>query len=41
MGSENTRLVKVDLKNFDELIDLVPDEEGKKYVASNSLRCSG
>ena len=35
MGSENTRLVKVDLKNFDELIDLVPDEEGKHYVASN------
>ena len=31
----NIRLVKVDTKNFRELIDLAPDEEGKNYVAPN------
>ncbi|MBO4837884.1 MAG: GNAT family N-acetyltransferase [Lachnospiraceae bacterium] len=33
--SRNVRLVKADLKNFDALIDLAPDEEGKNFVASN------
>ena len=31
----NIRLVKVDTKNFRELTDLAPDEEGKNYVAPN------
>ena len=33
--SRNIRLEKVNTKNFDDLIDLSPDEEGKEYVASN------
>ena len=33
--AKNVRLVKVDADNFDELIDLAPDKEGKNYVASN------
>ena len=33
--TKNVRLVKVDASNFDDLIDLAPDEEGKNYVASN------
>ena len=32
---KNVRLVKVDTKNFDALIDLEVNEEQKNYVASN------
>ena len=35
MEEKKIRLVKVDTRNFDDLIDLTPDEEGKHYVASN------
>ena len=37
MNSENKgiRLEKVNTGNFDDLIRLTPDEEGKNYVASN------
>ena len=31
----NVRLVKVDRKNFDSLVDLTPDEVGRHYVADN------
>ena len=31
----HVRLVKVDTDNFEDLIRLTPDEEGKNYVASN------
>ena len=31
----NVRLVKVNTKNFDELIDLVPSEQQREYVADN------
>lgn len=31
----NVRLVKADTKNFDDLIDLEPFEEQKRFVASN------
>ena len=32
---KNVRLVKVDTKNFDALIDLEVNEEQKNYVAGN------
>lgn len=32
---ENIRLVKVNMKNFDDLIDLEVEESQKEYVASN------
>ena len=35
MENRDVKLVKVDTENFEDLIDLRPDEEGKKYVASN------
>ena len=35
MEDKKIRLVRVDTHNFDDLIDLTPDEEGKHYVASN------
>ncbi len=33
--TKNVRLVKVDTKNFDALIDLEVNEEQKNYVANN------
>ena len=32
---KNVRLVKVDTKNFDDLIDLEVNEEQKNYVVDN------
>ena len=35
---KNVRLVKVDTKNFDDLIDLEVNEEQKNYVARQYLQ---
>lgn len=35
MNYDNLKLVKVNTKNFDALVDLEVNEEQKNYVASN------
>ena len=35
MNCDNLKLVKVNTKNFDALVDLEVNEEQKNYVASN------